>query len=224
MIVKHTWDLSGTYLLRLPWFLEFICIWFVKYWDIAKYILRGIAFADNHLSFYSSFCFTTLVSLIPVICEDNTKKFLCTQSILWKFCQGLCSNFSGPMEDSLHQYSCQYCQLKKKKAECESCELSFIWGLMRSMKARGEGDDRRWEGWMASSTQWTWVCVNSGSWRGSGRPGVLQSMGLQSVGHDRATELNWNELRSITQETVSTKKQCTTWELSFIWGKMNYTF
>ena len=38
------------------------------------------------------------------------------------------------------------------------------------------------------------------------------------------TELNWTELRSITWETVSTKKRCTTWELSFIWGKMNYTF
>ena len=128
MIVKHTWDLSGTYLLRLPWFLEFICIWFVKYWDIAKYILRGIAFADNHLSFYSSFCFTTLVSLIPVICEDNTKKFLCTQSILWKFCQGLCSNFSGPMEDSLHQYSCQYCQLKKKKSRMWELWVKFYLG------------------------------------------------------------------------------------------------
>ena len=44
---------------------------------------------------------------------------------------------------------------------------------------------------MASQTQWTGVWVNSGSWRWTGRPGVLQSMGLQRVGHDWVTELNW---------------------------------
>ena len=59
------------------------------------------------------------------------------------------------------------------------------------LKARGEGDDRRWDGWMASPTQWTWVWVNSRSWWWTGRPGVLQSTGSQRVGHDWATELNW---------------------------------
>ena len=54
-----------------------------------------------------------------------------------------------------------------------------------------EGDDRGWDGWMASLTRWTWVWINSGSWRWTGRPGVLQFMGLQRVGHDWATELNW---------------------------------
>ena len=44
---------------------------------------------------------------------------------------------------------------------------------------------------MASLTQWTWVWVNSGSWWWTGRPGLLQFMGLQRVGHDWATELNW---------------------------------
>ena len=47
---------------------------------------------------------------------------------------------------------------------------------------------------MASLTQWTWVWVNSGSWQWTGRLGVLQSMWLQRVGHDWATELNWTEL------------------------------
>ena len=41
------------------------------------------------------------------------------------------------------------------------------------LKAGGEGDDRGWDGWMASPTQWTWVWVNSGSWWWTGRPGVL---------------------------------------------------
>ena len=50
------------------------------------------------------------------------------------------------------------------------------------------------DGWMASPTQWTWVWVNSGSWWWTGRPGVLQFMGLQRVRHDWATKLNWTEL------------------------------
>ena len=58
----------------------------------------------------------------------------------------------------------------------------------------GEGDDRGWDGWMASLTQWTWVWVDSGSWWWTGRPGMLLFMGLQRVGHDWATELNWTEV------------------------------
>ena len=48
------------------------------------------------------------------------------------------------------------------------------------LKAGGEGDDRGWGGWMASPTWWTWVWASSGSWWWTGRPGVLQSIGLQS--------------------------------------------
>ena len=59
------------------------------------------------------------------------------------------------------------------------------------LKVGGEGDDRGWDGWMASSTQWTWVWIGSRSWRWTGRPGVLQSTGSQRVGHNWATELNW---------------------------------
>ena len=57
----------------------------------------------------------------------------------------------------------------------------------------GEGDDREWDSWIASPTQWTWVWVNSGSWWWTGRPGVLQFMGSQRVRHNWATELNWTE-------------------------------
>ena len=57
------------------------------------------------------------------------------------------------------------------------------------VKAGGQGDDRGWDGWMASLTKWTWVWVDSGSWGWTGRPGVLQSTGWQRVGHDWATEL-----------------------------------
>ena len=47
---------------------------------------------------------------------------------------------------------------------------------------------------MASLTRWTWVWVNSGSWWWTGRPGMLRFMGLQRVGHDWETDLNWTEL------------------------------
>ena len=56
----------------------------------------------------------------------------------------------------------------------------------KDLRAGGERDDRGWDGWMASPTQWAWVWVNSGSWWWTGRPGVLWFMGL--------TDLNWTEL------------------------------
>ena len=52
--------------------------------------------------------------------------------------------------------------------------------VLERLKTEGQGDDRGWDGWMASPTQWTWVWVSSGSWWGTGMPGVLQSMGSQS--------------------------------------------
>ena len=55
----------------------------------------------------------------------------------------------------------------------------------------GEEDDRGWDIWMAPPTLWTWVWVGSRSWWWTGRPGVLQSVGSQTVGHNWATELNW---------------------------------
>ena len=66
--------------------------------------------------------------------------------------------------------------------------------MLGRLKAEGEGDYRGWDGWMASPTQWTWVWVNSGSWWWTGRPGMLQSTGLQRVGHNWVTELDWTSL------------------------------
>ena len=64
----------------------------------------------------------------------------------------------------------------------------WCWGKLR---AGGEGDDRGWDGWMASLTQWIWVWGDLGSWWWTGRPGMLQFMGSQRVGQDWATERNW---------------------------------
>ena len=68
-------------------------------------------------------------------------------------------------------------------------------GCWERLNVGGEGDDRGWDGWMASPIQWTWVWVNSVSWWRTGRLGVLQSMGSKRVGHDWVTELNWTELK-----------------------------
>ena len=67
---------------------------------------------------------------------------------------------------------------------------SWCW---ERLKAGVEWDKRGWNGWMASPTRWTWVWVISGSWWWTGRPSMLQSMGSLRVGHDWATELNWND-------------------------------
>ena len=82
------------------------------------------------------------------------------------------------------------------RALATSCEGLTHWKRLwcwEGLGAGGEGDDRGWDGWMASLTRWTWVWVNSGSWWWTGRPGVLQFMGSQRVGHDWATELNCTE-------------------------------
>ena len=74
---------------------------------------------------------------------------------------------------------------------CE--ELTYLrrpWCWER-LKAGGEGGDRGWDGWVASPTWWTWVWASSRSWGWTGKPGMLQSMGSQRVGHNWATELNW---------------------------------
>ena len=73
--------------------------------------------------------------------------------------------------------------------------LEKLWCL-EGLGTRGEGDDRGWDGWMASLTRWTWVWVNSGSWCWTGRPGVLRFMGSQRVGHNWVTDVIWSDLKS----------------------------
>ena len=64
--------------------------------------------------------------------------------------------------------------------------------MLGKIEAGGEGNDKGWDGWIASPTQWTWVWVNSRSWWWTGRPVVLQSMEWQRVGH--ALQVNWTDL------------------------------
>ena len=94
--------------------------------------------------------------------------------------------------------------------------------MLGGIGARGEGDDRGWDSWMASPTWRTWVWVNSGSWWWTGRPGVLRFMGSQRAGHNWVTELNWSEwgdykIFAMTRNIIwETKNPCYTvpWWLS----------
>ena len=70
----------------------------------------------------------------------------------------------------------------------DSLEKTLMLGKIEGRRRR---DDRGWDGWMASPTQWTWVWVDSGSWSWAGRLGVLRFTGSQRVRHDWVTELNW---------------------------------
>ena len=71
------------------------------------------------------------------------------------------------------------------------------------LRGGGEGDDRRWDGWMASPTQQTWVWENSGKWWRTGKPGMLQSMGSQRVRYDLATERQEYDVSSLLQTSFS---------------------
>ena len=73
------------------------------------------------------------------------------------------------------------------------------------LRAGGERDDRRWDGWMVSPIQRTWVWVNSGSWWWTGRPGILWFMGSQRVEHDWATELNCNQILRLGGSCLRTR-------------------
>ena len=81
----------------------------------------------------------------------------------------------------------------------DSLEKTWCWKRLRA----GEGSDSGWKGWMASSTQWTWVWASSGKWWKTGKPGVLQFMGLQRVGHNWVTEQQQQTLGKLYHVSAS---------------------
>ena len=98
--------------------------------------------------------------------------------------------------------------------EADSFEKTLMLG---KIEGRKKGDDRGWDGWMASPTQWTWVWVDSRSWWWTGRPGMLRFVGSQRVGRDWATELIWSHLPSWTSEFYweSGSRDSLEWEALF---------
>ena len=94
----------------------------------------------------------------------------------------------------------EWCWSWNSSTLATSCEELTDWKRLwcwDGLGAGGEGDDRGWDGWMASRTRWMWIWVNSGSWWWTGKLGVLQFMGSQRVRHDWVTELNWTMLSVI---------------------------
>ena len=83
--------------------------------------------------------------------------------------------------------------------------------MLGKAEGRGEGDNGGWDVWMASLTQWIWVWVSSRRWWWTGKPGVLQSMGLQRVWHNWATELSWTFF-SLWLDNVVTWTNSYNWE------------
>ena len=84
-------------------------------------------------------------------------------------------------------------------------------------RATVHGDDRGWDGWMASLTRWTWVSVNSGSWWWTGRPGMLWFMGSKEL--DMTERLTWTELGLINhwKGPIDLEKKCNL-EQGTIWN------
>ena len=106
-------------------------------------------------------------------CENKRSERRSNQSILKEISPGI------SLEGMLLKLKLQYFGT--------SCEELTHWKRLwcwEGLGAGGEGDDRGWDGWMASLTRWTLVSVNSGSWWWTGRPGMLQFMGSQRFGHD----------------------------------------
>ena len=94
----------------------------------------------------------------------------------------------------------KWCSSWNSNTLATSCKELTHWKrpwCWKGLGVGGEGDDRGWDGWMASWTRCTWVWVNSGRWWWTGRPGMLQFMGSQRVRHDWVTELNWTVIHVI---------------------------
>ena len=78
-----------------------------------------------------------------------------------------------------------YSHIVLKREEPTHWKRPWSW---ERLKAKEKGDDRGWDGWMASPTRWTWVWANSRRWWRAGNSGLLQFIGSQRVRHDLVTE------------------------------------
>ena len=106
------------------------------------------------------------------------------------------------LEEIGPEYSLEGLMIRNSNTLATWYEVLTYWKIpwcWERLKVGGEGDNRGWDGWLASPTQWTWVWASSRCWWWTGKPGLLQSTGLQRAGHNFATELNWNELIPRTQ-------------------------
>ena len=75
--------------------------------------------------------------------------------------------------------------------------------MLGKIEGRRRGDDRGWDGWMASPNRWTWVWVNSGGLWWTGKPGMMQPWGSQRAGRNWTTKRNWTELNNLYHVSIS---------------------
>ena len=129
---------------------------------------------------------------------DFTVRWMDRELLFWSFCPKFClpliplghsvfpeenfpaSSLGWGVRDGRWDMSwlLPFWKLSWKKAEdlsvqCAEFNLMKRPRCWKRLKAKGEGDDRGWDGWIASPTRWTWVWVSSGSWWWTGKPGVL---------------------------------------------------
>ena len=131
--------------------------------------------------------------------QDAESKFIKMKTILPRVTGG-----EAPAEQRYHSSECFI--TRNSSTLAMSCKELTHWKRLwcwEGLGAGGEGDDRGWDGWMASPTRWAWVWVNSGSWWWTGRPGVLRFMGSQRVGHNWATELTKYCLSKSLEQSAS---------------------
>ena len=185
--------------------------------EIQRHLLLGRKAMTNLNSILKSRDITlpTKVCLVkamvfPVVmygCESWTIKKLRTRELMLLKCGagegsweslGLRGDQNSPSrkESVLNIYWKDWCWSWNSNTVATWCEELTHWKrpwCWERLKTGGEGDDRGWDGWMASPTRWTWVWASSRSWWWTGKPGMLLAMGLQRVGHNWVTELNWTE-------------------------------
>ena len=152
---------------------------------------QGYGFSSNHVWMWEldykeswvpkNWCFWTVVLEKTLRVPWTVRRS--NQSILKEISPG-CS-----LEGLIMKLKLQYFGHLMRRTD--SFEKTLMLGKIEGRRRRGW---QRIDGWIASLTPWTWVWVNSGSWWWTGRPGVLQSMGSQRVGHDWVTKLNWTEI------------------------------
>ena len=119
----------------------------------------------------------------------------------WEFLEQQGDQTSQFLKKISPEYSLEGLTLKLKlqyfghlKRRGDSLEKTLT---LEKIETGGEGDNRGWDGWMASPAQWTWVWANSGRWWSTRKPGVLHSMRSQRVGHNWATEQQQNHRRQV---------------------------
>ena len=163
----------------------------LKFWGIAKQIFTWLYYFTH----------------LPAMCKGSNFSYLCQYLLFFSFCPLDCKAIQlvHPKQDQSWVF------IGKTDAEAETTilwpwyeELTYWkrpW-FWEELGAGGDGDDRGWDGWMASPARCTWVWVNFGSWWWTGRPGILRFMGWQKVGHDWVTELNWTELINQVEKNV----------------------